>query len=57
MMRCRGGKSFKANLLMIIFMDAMKTTDCCPRVLGTVVKAPEVRFHHEVYTQYLWNEF
>jgi len=31
--------------------------DRCPRVLGTVVKAPEVQFHHEVYTQYLWNQF
>jgi glutamine synthetase len=31
--------------------------DRCPRVLGTVVKAPEVQFHHEVYNQYLWNLF
>ena len=31
--------------------------DRCPRLLGTVVKAPEVQFHHEVYTQYLWNMF
>jgi glutamine synthetase len=31
--------------------------DRCPRLLGTVVKAPEVQFHHEVYTQYLWNLF
>jgi glutamine synthetase len=31
--------------------------DRCPRLLGTIVKAPEVQFHHEVYNQYLWNEF
>ena len=28
-----------------------------PAIARTVVKAPEVQFHHEVYTQYLWNEF
>ena len=31
--------------------------DRCPRNLGTVVKAPEVQFHHEVYNQFLWNLF
>jgi glutamine synthetase len=31
--------------------------DRCPRQLGTVVKAPEVQFHHEVYNQFLWNLF
>jgi len=31
--------------------------DRCPRARGTVVKAPEVQYHHEVYTQYLWNQF
>jgi glutamine synthetase len=31
--------------------------DRCSRLLGTVVKAPEVQFHHEVYNQYLWNQF
>jgi hypothetical protein len=31
--------------------------DRCARSLGTVVKAPEVQYHHEVYTQYLWNMF
>ncbi len=33
------------------------SADRCPRQLGTVVKAPEVQFHHEVYNQYLWNQF
>ena len=31
--------------------------DRCPRALGTFVKAPEVQFHHEVYNQFLWNQF
>jgi len=33
------------------------SADRCPRLLGTVVKSPEVQFHHEVYTQFLWNLF
>jgi len=28
-----------------------------PRELGTVVKTSEVRFHHEVTNQFLWNQF
>lgn len=31
--------------------------DRCPRLLGTYVKAPEVRYHHEIYNQFLWNMF
>jgi len=31
--------------------------DRCPRSLGTIVKAQEVQFHHEVYNQFLWNLF
>jgi len=33
------------------------SADRCPRLLGTVVKDQEVQFHHEVYNQYLWNQF
>ena len=33
------------------------SADRCAKLLGTVVKAPEVQFHHEVYNQYLWNQF
>lgn len=29
----------------------------CARQLGTLIKVPEVQFHHEVYNQYLWNQF
>ena len=33
------------------------SADRCPRLLGTVVKQAEVQFHHEVYNQFLWNQF
>lgn len=33
------------------------SADRCPRLLGTVVKAAEVQFHHDVYNQLLWNQF
>jgi glutamine synthetase len=33
------------------------SADRCPRLLGTVVKATEVQYHHEVYNQFLWNLF
>jgi glutamine synthetase len=40
------------------YADLKKASaDRCPRLLGTVVKAPEIQFHHEVYNQYLWNQF
>ena len=29
----------------------------CPKELGTLVKAAEVQFHHEVTNQHLWNMF
>ena len=40
------------------FADLKKASaDRCPRLLGTLIKSPEIQFHHEVYTQYLWNIF
>ncbi|HEY6352172.1 MAG TPA: glutamine synthetase family protein [Candidatus Angelobacter sp.] len=33
------------------------SADRCPRLLGSVVKAAEVQFHHEVYNQFLWSLF
>jgi glutamine synthetase len=33
------------------------SADRCPRLLGSIVKAQEVQYHHEVYNQYLWNLF
>ncbi len=33
------------------------SADRCPRLLGTRVKRAEVQFHHEVYNQFLWNQF
>jgi glutamine synthetase len=35
----------------------MAAADRCPRELGTNVKTGEVRFHHEVTNQYIWNNF
>lgn len=40
------------------YADLKKASaDRCARLLGTFVKAPEVQYHHEVYNQYLWNQF
>ena len=33
------------------------SADRCARLLGTFVKSPEVQYHHEVYNQFLWNQF
>jgi len=33
------------------------SADRCPRLLGTIVKAPELQYHHEIYNQFLWNQF
>ena len=33
------------------------SADRCARKLGTIVKVPEIQFHHEVYNQFLWNQF
>jgi glutamine synthetase len=33
------------------------SADRCARLLGTIVKAPEIQFHHDVYNQLLWNNF
>jgi glutamine synthetase len=33
------------------------SADRCPRRLGTLIKPPEIQFHHEVYNQDLWNKF
>jgi glutamine synthetase len=33
------------------------SADRCARQLGTIVKPSEVLFHHEVYNQYIWNQF
>jgi glutamine synthetase len=31
--------------------------DRCPKALGSLIKASEIQFHHEVTNQYLWNIF
>jgi len=35
----------------------LASAERCPKALGTLVKASEVQFHHEVTNQYLWNHF
>jgi glutamine synthetase len=40
------------------YADLKKASaDRCPRLLGTAVKAPELQYHHEIYNQFLWNQF
>jgi glutamine synthetase len=31
--------------------------DRCPKALGSLVKVPEIQFHHEVTNQFLWSQF
>jgi glutamine synthetase len=31
--------------------------DRCAKSLGSIIKIPEIQFHHEVTNQYLWNKF
>jgi glutamine synthetase len=33
------------------------SADRCARLLGTIVKPAEVQYHHEIYNQFLWNQF
>ena len=33
------------------------SADRCARKLGAIVKVPEIQYHHEVYNQFLWNDF
>lgn len=33
------------------------SADRCPRALGSMIKVPEIQFHHEVTNQWLWNQF
>ncbi len=33
------------------------SADRCARLLGTIVKSPEIQYHHDVYNQLLWTNF
>ena len=33
------------------------SADRCPKALGSLIKASEVQFHHEVTNQHLWSQF
>jgi glutamine synthetase len=40
------------------YADLKKASaDRCARLLGAIVKPQEVQYHHEIYNQYLWNQF
>lgn len=35
----------------------LASAERCPKLLGSMIKIPEIQFHHEVTNQYLWNLF
>jgi glutamine synthetase len=35
----------------------LSSAERCSKLLGTLVKTPEILFHHEVTNQYLWSQF
>jgi glutamine synthetase len=40
------------------FADLKRASaDRCPRSLGSLVKTPEIQYHHEVTNQVLWKKF
>jgi glutamine synthetase len=47
------GEDMQTKLVELKQMSA----DRCPRDLGSMVKTPEIQFHHEVTNQYLWSKF
>jgi glutamine synthetase len=56
----------KADWTTTLFSEEVKqryvdlkrgSADRCARLLGTTVKVPEIQYHHEVYNQFLWNDF
>ncbi|HWE51330.1 MAG TPA: glutamine synthetase family protein [Bryobacteraceae bacterium] len=56
----------KADWTTTLFSEEVKgryvelkqaSADRCARKLGTIVKVPEIQYHHEVYNQFLWNQF
>src|SRR5215217_608866 len=57
--KIKGLRSAKRYLPDNIYdaMEAFNQSEWTTELLGTVVKPPEVQFHHEIYNQYLWNQF
>jgi len=59
---CFSGSAYVRQLLgseIQARFTALKTmqADRCPRRLGSVIKAAEIQYHHEVTNQYLWSMF
>lgn len=60
-------KHFKASDLMLNFLGSetkekyverkIAVANRCPKELGSIIKAEEVLFHHEITNQYLWSRF
>lgn len=56
------GSSYLAEILGAEVRDKyaelkQSSADRCPRKLGSLIKAAEIQFHHEVTNQHLWNRF
>jgi glutamine synthetase len=56
------GSSYITSLLgeeiQVKYADLKEgSAERCPAKLGTMIKIPEIQFHHEVYNQYLWTRF
>jgi glutamine synthetase len=47
------GESVQTKFVDVKQMQA----DRCPKALGSMIKVPEIQFHHEVTNQYLWSRF
>ena len=47
------GEEVHAKFAELKLMQAER----CPKALGTLIKASEIQFHHEVTNQYLWAQF
>lgn len=47
------GKEVKANFIALKTMQAER----CAKALGTRVKSSEIKYHHEVTNQEIWNQF
>jgi glutamine synthetase len=35
----------------------LASAERCPKALGSLIKVPEIQFHHEVTNQFLWGQF
>lgn len=51
-------KQILGELVCSKYVDVKQAqADRCSKALGSMIKVPEIQFHHEVTNQYLWNQF